>query len=140
AGSGARGALRANACRRCSSGALDHSRVSRMGYSLCYKACAQTFRGCNATAADRAPVLAHLGGFGIVTCSGVAVATMDGGGGKSTGRDAAPSADRLRQDGATQPRVVLSRTVRAGARATARSALRESRDRAAGNTARLVAL
>src|SRR2546423_6188151 len=111
-----------------------------MGYSLGYKACAQTFRGCNATAAARAPVLAHLGGFGVVTCSGVAAVPMDGGGRKYAGRGAAPPADRLRQDGATQPRVVFSRTARAGARATARSALREPRDRAAGNTARLVAL
>src|SRR5256885_885477 len=72
-------------------------------------------RGPNATAAARAPILAPLGGPGVVPCHGVAAVPGDGGGRTGAGRGAAPPADRIRQDGAPQPRVVLSRTVPAGA-------------------------
>src|SRR5258708_22488101 len=69
----------------------------------------------NATAAARAPILAHLGWLGVVTCNGVAAVPVDDTGRNSAGRGAAPTAERLRQNGTTQPRVVLPRTVPPGA-------------------------
>src|ERR1700682_3964104 len=69
----------------------------------------------NATAAARAPILAHLGWLGVVTCNGVAAVPVGDTGRNCAGRGAAATAERRRQNGATQPRVVLSRTVPAGA-------------------------
>src|SRR5256886_9180961 len=68
-------------------------------------------RGSDASAAVRAPVLAHLGGLGVVTCTCVAAVPVDGGGRPRAGGRAAPPADRFRQNPATQPRVWLSRKI-----------------------------
>src|SRR5437762_4887460 len=104
-----------------------------MGYS----SRARTYRGCNATAAARAPLLAHVGRAGVASFGGAAAIPVDRVPWGAAGEAPAPPADRIRQNRTAQPRAVFPGALPCGARAAARCALRKPRHRSEEHTSEL---